>query len=179
MKTMIIIVFMFLFTCNTLTFSQVKTSEDPIVNQTQEATDSVSLENLPVLSSQIYDFDIELNRNYEYDVINKRRSLLKLSNDLNIIGFVSMFATAGILIGIGCTHDWNSWLTVGGGIVGGIGIEWIFYKIADNIRKKADAIIINSVPVADISRRTHILAATFSKNGQKISGIGFGIQYDF
>lgn len=179
MKAKTIIVFLILITYASFGYSQSEYPEFTLTSINTEFNDSTIVEELPILSANIYESEIEMNRNYEYDIINKRRSLIKLSNDLRIVGVVSMFAIVGIISGIGCTHDWNSWLIIGSSVVGGLGIEWMFNRFASNLRKKADAIVINTVPVANIGSKTHLLATTISERGMKISGLGLGLQYDF
>lgn len=178
MKSRILALMLFIFTGISSILSQSVTA-DFAMSHDMEINDSIDFKDLPVLSDEVYSIDVILDRNYGYELLNKRLKLIRLSNDLKITGVVSMFAVMGIIIGIGATHDWNSWLTIGCGVVGAFGSEWLFNKIASNLRKKADAIVINTVPVADIGCNAHILASTFSSKGQKLSGIGLGIQYDF
>lgn len=143
------------------------------------AEDSVCTEDLPVLSDEVYSVGVVLDRNYDYDLLNKRLKLIRLSNDLKIIGFVSAFAVDIIIMWVGVNQEWNSWVMIGTGVAGGIGADWLFSRIAGNIRKKADAIVVNSAPVANIGSNTRIVTSTFSTKGQALPGIGFGFQYDF
>lgn len=178
MKSRILTLILFVLTGISSILSQ-PVPADFTMSHDMEINDSIDYKDLPVLSDEVYSIDVILDRNYEYELLNKRLKLIKMSNDLKIVGSVSMFAVMGIFIGIGVTQDWNSWVMIGCGLVGAFGSEWLFNKIASNLRKKADAIVVNSVSVAGIGSNAHILASTFSSRGQKLSGIGLGIQYDF
>ena len=144
------------------------------------AQNKTSYTQLPILSNDYYESVSFLKQNYNYELVNKKRSLVRNSNDIFIAGVIAAVG-GGIATGYVCEQ--NSWSTavslpVSIAVAGAIAypaVAWSNY-----LRKKADAIQVEMVYVLPIGRQTELGTAIFhDNNNYSWNAIGIGLKTTF
>lgn len=148
-----------------------------VISDTLCEADSMQIENLQSMSLSYYNSRKTLERNYNFEILNKKRRLRMWSNEVRILGYVSYL---GICFGGPFLFpDASLWVliptevVIGGGIIVGSNI-W-----ANNLRKKADALKNTSVSVLKINSNSSLILTQYSTDFCQYAGLGVGYKYKF
>ena len=148
--------------------------------QVSAQIDTTHVEILPKLSAEYYNNETFLNKNYDYELINKKRALKKNSNDLLIFGMAlavgGYFATSYI----GAKNSWSMAVSIPVGTVVSAGLISPFVVWADHLRTKANNIRVETSYILPIGRHIELGSAFFSTNHNWTDGaIGLGFKTTF
>lgn len=140
-------------------------------------SDSVKLEDLQYMSLSYFNSRRTLDRNYNFEIYNKKRKLKMWSNEVRLLGYASFL---GICFGGPLLFpDASLWVliptevVIGGGIIVGSNI-W-----ANNLRKKADALKDTSFSVLKINSNSNLVITQYTADLCPYAGIGLGYRYKF
>ncbi len=144
-----------------------------------ECYDSAYCAQLDTTSNLVSDYytnyNYSLNRNYDYELINKKRKLEMWAEETKNIGFALGF---GICIIGGCLaydNNWSKWIYVPCGTVIFSGCILSSMYISKHLQKKADAINVSTIAQYNINNNFSVNAVHFSNSidkSQKAIGIG-------
>lgn len=140
--------------------------------------DTLKGDDLPILTQSFYNNKNVLERNYDYELLNRKRKLNVLSKDMFVLGSVTTMAFS-----IGCGilfHDINCpmWISLPSFIVlgGGCAVAFVLYGL--NLKKKSNAIHIASFPIYKVGHTGHLYVSHFNTDKTK-NGIGLSYKYNF
>lgn len=139
--------------------------------------DSLKIEDLQSMSLSYYNSRKTLERNYDFEVLNKKRRLRMWSNEVRILGYASFLGIC--FAGPALFPDASLWVLIptevliGGGIIVGSNI------LANSLRKKSDALNNTSVSVFKINSNSSLILTQYSTDFSKYAGLGVGYMYKF
>ena len=148
--------------------------------QASAQIDTTHVEMLPKLSAEYYNYETFLKKNFDYELINKKRALKRNSNDLFIFGVA--LATGGYLATsyIGEKNGWSMVVSIPVGIVVGAGFLTPFVVWSDHLRTKANNIRVETAYILSLGKHTELGTAFFSSNHNwENSAIGVGLKTTF
>lgn len=130
-------------------------------------------------SSSFYFSKNVLERNYDYELFNKKRKLLMWSNEVRVLGYASMLGVIGLGSWLAADGNWSLWITIPVEVIIGGGICYGANVWANNLKKKADAIQESSISIMEINHRSNLYITHYSINGNNNLGFGVGYKYNF
>ena len=136
--------------------------------------DSVATFELPCLSCDFYNANTIVDRNYDYELLNKKRALEMWSVDVKALCLVSFF---GVMLANGIlavNNKWNLWIDIPCATVVGMSTMIPFFIWSRNLKRKADAIEI-SPTIGYINNDPYLNTAMLS-NSTNVSGLSFGVK---
>ena len=148
--------------------------------QASAQIDTTHVEMLPKLSAEYYNYETFLKKNFDYELINKKRALKRNSNDLLIFGVA--LATGGYLATsyIGEKNGWSMAVSIPVGVVVGAGFLTPFVVWSDHLRTKANNIRVETAYILSLGKHTELGTAFFSSNHNwENSAIGVGLKTTF
>lgn len=148
--------------------------------QASAQIDTTHVEMLPKLSAEYYNYETFLKKNFDYELINKKRALKRNSNDLLIFGVA--LATGGYLATsyIGEKNGWSMAVSIPVGVVVGAGFLTPFVVWSDHLRTKANNIRVETAYILSLGKHTELGTAFFSSNHNWENGaIGVGLKTTF
>lgn len=123
----------------------------PMTGFSQVATDTIN-EALPNLTLDYYNgYNIE-NRSYNYELINQKRQIEKLSADVFHLCALAFLLGDALVVMVGINNDWSLWVTIPTGLAAGAAAVYPIYKWSKHINNKAKAIEVS--PVVGIATNT-------------------------
>lgn len=157
--------------------AQYSSREDSIC---KNKVNSVQVDSLVLnsFSSSFYYSKNALERNYDFELLNKQRKLRMWSNEISVWGYVSIFVVMGLGGWAAVDRPWSLLITIPlevivcGGIIIGSSI-W-----ANNLMEKAAAIHEFSVSIIDINN-SDLFISHYSMDRNYNLGLGIGYKYNF
>ncbi|MBO4906581.1 MAG: hypothetical protein J5486_06050 [Bacteroidaceae bacterium] len=144
-------------------------------------TDSTSIcEPLPLLSSEYYSGVSFLKQNYNYELVNKKRSLKTRSSDMYLLS--AMMGTGALFAFDFITMDngWSEAIVIPCSAVVGVAVAAPFFYLGSHFHKKSEAIQVETAYMLPLGRHTDIGPAMFSNYGShKCEAIGIGFKTSF
>lgn len=137
-------------------------------------------DSLPPLTAGYYDGVTFLNQNYNYELSNKKRALRRNSKDILIagialysLGYMATTLVAG-------ANDWSLAVAVPAQIAVGGAILLPAIHWSSHLRKKADAIQVETAYVLPLGEHTELGPAMFrNSNEHSMNAIGIGLKTTF
>lgn len=131
---------------------------------------------LSLLTTDYYHGVTFLNRTYDYELQNKQRSLKQQSVEILVLGIVAAIGTSvgGALVA--SDHGWSDWAIypLQTGIIIAVGAPFCIWS--NHLRKRANAIQIDTAYLLPMGKSSELGAALFTTDGQlgyRAIGIGF------
>ncbi|MDY6437390.1 MAG: hypothetical protein SPK72_07455 [Bacteroidales bacterium] len=116
----------------------------PVTGFSQIETDTVAAM-LPNLTLDYYNgYNIE-NRSYNYELMNQKRQIEKLSADIFHLSSIAFLLADALVTYVGINNDWSLWVTIPVGIAAGAAAVYPIYRWSKSIRKKAKSIEVSPV----------------------------------
>ena len=135
---------------------------------------------LPALTADYYDGVTFLKQNYNYELANKKRQLKRISNDV-LFGGVILAVMGNLAISyVGAENGWSLAVSIPAGVAVAGAILWPTGLWGDHLRKKADAIEVETAYVLPVGGQTQLGAAVFhNSNEHSLNAIGIGLKTTF
>ena len=159
----------------------------PLTDSGSDCIDSINeAENLkttslPSLSLEYY-HDSTMNvleRNYDYQLMNKKRKYEYWSKECLIIGAACIFAVSGINAWLANKYDWNLWIDIPCATVVAMGVFIPSIYVSRNLQKKADAIKIVPIAEVNINENTAIGSVMYVDDFQQSKSFGVQVKTKF
>ncbi len=106
-------------------------------------TDSVTSVDLPSLSLDSYYINNIADRNYNYELLNKKRYYEMWSGEVKTIGMITLLALATVNAILAEKYEWNLWIDIPCATIAGCAILIPCVLWSNNLQAKADNIIIS------------------------------------
>lgn len=148
--------------------------------QTSAQTDTTLVEVLPMLSADYYNSESFLNKSFDYELLNKKRFLIKNSNDLILLGAILCVGGGVATSYVGESKGWSMAVSIPVGVVVGAAFLapvtfWSFH-----LRSKANRIQVETAYVLPIGKHTEFGPALISsQNNWRYSAVGIGLKTTF
>lgn len=142
----------------------------------QQQNDSI----LPVLTTEYYGGVTFLTKSYNYELQNKKKQLRRTARDIEIMG-------VGLLLGISYVGGtvtsnigWSEWVSIPCLTVFGVSALGGLTLWSSHLRKKADAIQVETAYVLPLGEHTELGPAMFrNSNEHSMNAIGIGLKTTF
>ena len=129
------------------------------------------------LALSLYNSLQALDRNYNYELMNKSRKLRMWSNEVRVLGYA--FAL-GILFG--CPYlfpDCSLWILIPVECVVACGALVASNILANSLKKKSEAIKESSIASWNINAKSKLCVTNYSTKRTRCLGLGIGFKYSF
>ena len=113
-------------------------AQEPIPDEPK--TDSVASLLLPSLSLDFYGTSSIVDRSYNYELFNKKRSLEMWAGEVTSFAVITMLGITFLNAKLASDYDWNLWIDIPCAAVVEIGTIVPFYLWRKNLLRKANAI---------------------------------------
>lgn len=136
---------------------------------------------LPSLSLEYY-YDSTMNvleRNYNYQLMNKKRKYEYWSKECLIMGAACSVAVLGINGWLANKYNWNLWIDIPCAAVVAIGVFIPFGCVGRHLQNKADAIKIVPITEVNINDDTTIGAVMYVDDFQQSKSLGVQVKTKF
>lgn len=148
--------------------------------QASAQTDTTQVEDLPMLSADYYNSESFLNKSFDYELLNKKRALIKKSNDLILLGAILCVGGGMVTSFVGESKGWSMAVSIPVGVVVGAGFLTPFVVWSDHLRTKANNIRVETAYILSLGKHTELGTAFFSSNHNWENGaIGVGLKTTF
>lgn len=135
---------------------------------------------MPALSANYYDGVTFLKQSYNYEQANKKRALKRNSSDIMLAGVVVATLGYTAINYVGEQNGWSMAVTIPVGVAVAGAVIWPTTLWSNHLRKKADAIQVETAYVLPIGGHTELGAAMFRSNNELgLNSIGIGLKTTF
>ena len=150
---------------------------------TATAQDTVTVNKtdpLPSFSAMYYDTDISLDRGYDFARLNKKRSLKMWSVEVLGLGALMAAGTYMVLVSVSTNEDWNDWIGTAVTAGGAIAVMAPFVVWSHHLKRKSDAISVETAYLYPLGRGVEIGTVRFSSRADlSCNAIGIGVRTSF
>lgn len=161
---------------NVMSYSQ--TNEKDMSDTLNFSNSTVEVE-FPSLVNDFYATSFNWERNFDYELMNKKRRLEMRAGEIKTLSWVCCLAVICVNGYFAVEYGWNLWVYIPCGTVVTVGTIGAFFYWSNQVDKKAQAIDINglaSVPVGD-KYSFELVSYQFDNNNQHKS-LGIGLTYN-
>jgi hypothetical protein len=148
--------------------------------QASAQTDTTQVEDLPMLSADYYNSESFLNKSFDYELLNKKRALIKKSNDLILLGAILCVGGGMATSFVGESKGWSTAVSIPVGVVVGAAFLLPVTSWSLHLRSKANRIQIETAYVLPMGKHTELGPALFSSQiNWRDSAVGVGFETTF
>lgn len=135
---------------------------------------------LPQLPASYYEQSSFLTHQYNYEILNKQRRLLKTANDIEIMGSSVLLAVSFIGGSIAENKGWSEWVYIPCSVVVSMGNLGLLMMWSSHLRKKANALNVSSAYLLPVGKKSKIGVASFTAhNSPEPRAFGISLKTDF
>lgn len=131
-----------LFILATLMLGQT-TASAQVTQPNQSPTDTLAFGILPSLSHDFYNTSSIVDRNYNYELLNKKRSLQMWSGEVLTIGMIIFMGEIAANSVLAVNNKWNLWIDIPCATIVGMATLMPFVFWSKHLQQRADAIEIS------------------------------------
>lgn len=136
---------------------------------------------LPSLALLYYNDSINnvLERNYDFQLMNKKRKLEFWATEMRTIGYITVLALCGINGWLAVEYEWNLWIDIPCCSIVAMGTVASFIYLSNFVKKKADAIKVVPLTEININDDTTVGAVMYVDDMQQSKSFGVQIKKKF
>lgn len=159
-----------------------KASSQTLENDTiqiHNSTEAVASRELPILPLSIYLETSSMVRSYDYKLLNKKRKLQRMSNDIATLSFL---CGMGAMIGVSAIaneKNWSYWITIPCGTIAFCAVTIPLNAWSEKLEKKANAIDVSTAYILPINKSFSVGVSHFRNKNDYAHSIGIGIKKTF
>lgn len=133
---------------------------------------------LPSLTLKYYNDSINnvLERNYDFQLMNKKRKLEFWATEIKTIGYITVLALVGINGWLAVEYEWNLWIDIPCCSIVAMGTVASFIYLSNFVEKKADAIKVVPLTEININDDTTVGAVMYVDDMQQSKSFGVQIK---